>query len=162
MVDNILSNLLGQIFELISKKEKAIKEILQLSSEQSGLLAPEKAEELLSLVERKQECIDFINKNDAQVLQLEKKILSLAGLSSWEEGKELFFYEWQNIKDLREKNILLLQEARKIDDRNRLKIDEAYVRLKSNLESLRVKRGFIKAYQRHSTQNQGYFIDEKD
>lgn len=162
MVGNILSNLLGQMVELISRKEKAIEEILQLSSEQSGLLAPERAKELLSLIERKQEYIDVIKENDIQVLQLEKRFLSMAGLSSWEEGKELFFCEWENIKNLRNKNVLLLQETRRIDDQNRSKIDEVYIKLKSDMESLRINKGSVKAYQRHSSQNQGYFIDEKN
>lgn len=162
MVSDILSNLLGQMVELISSKEKVIEEILQLSSEQSGMLAPGRAEELLSLVERKQACIDVINKNDFQVLQLENRFLSMAGLSSWEEGKESFFCEWENIKNLRNKNVSLLQETRRIDEQNRSKIDEVYLKLKSDMESLRINKGSVKAYQRHSTQNQGYFIDEKN
>lgn len=161
MPEDILSSLLNSMVEHTTGKKKLMEEILLLTAGQSDLVTPEKADKLLALIERKQDCIDNINKIDAEVLRLEEKILNIAGIFSWEEGKKFFGEKWETIGRLRNEVTLLIQEAQRQDEQNGRKISEEYRKLKKNMESLHSRRGSVKAYQGPAAQSSGYFIDNK-
>lgn len=161
MVQDALNELLGRAAVHTARKKSLVEEIQLLTSGQSGLLAPEKAEELLTLIEKKKGCINEINKIDAEVLRLEENIINAAGISFREEIKKILHDKWEEIEKARYDITLILQETQRLDEQNRRKIDEEYCKLKSDMESLCARRGTVKAYQGSAVQSGGYFIDQK-
>ncbi|OPY58773.1 MAG: hypothetical protein A4E55_00647 [Pelotomaculum sp. PtaU1.Bin035] len=154
--------MLCRAVELTARKKALIEEIQLLTSGQSDVLATDKTEQLLSLIGKKQNCINEINKVDAEVPRLEEKIINAAGISSQDEIKKIFYDKWQEIEKMRYDTTLILQETQRLDEQNRRKIDEEYCRLKSDMESLHARKGTVKAYQTSAAQKQGYFIDKKN
>jgi len=161
MAVNIFNELMQRMLELSVRKKILMEEIQSLTSSQSELLAPEKTEELLILIQRKQDCIDEINKIDADVLRLEENIASGAGLSSREEIKKLYDIKWDNVEKVRSETAQILKDTYRLDQENRCKIEEEYRKLRNNIESLHARKRSVKAYQGTVIQNEGYFIDRK-
>jgi len=156
-----VNKLLDRIVELAARKKQLMEEVRLLSCSQSGLLAPEKVDEHLRLIQTKQGYIDRINRINDEMLLLKEEILSIAGLSSWAEGEKVFGEKWEAIEELQRGFILVLQETRNMDEQNRRIISREYQKLRGNIESLRAKRGSVQAYRRTAVQSGGYFVDKK-
>lgn len=161
MTEEFLDHLLNRIVELTAIKKTFWEDILRITSCQSGLLAPEKTGELLSVIRSKQNCIDKIKQVDAEIPVLEKKVLNYTGILSWEEGKEIFKEKWEIIKSLRNEVILLVQKTQKLDEQNRINLAKEYKKLKRDIETLKARKGPIKAYRRLDKFSTSYFIDKK-
>jgi len=161
MAQDALNELLGRAAVLTARKKVLMEESRLLTSGQSALLVPEKADELLALVEKKQGYMEEVNRIDAAVLLLEEEIINAAGISSREELKKIFNDKWEVIENLRSEIIFILQEAQRVDEQNRQKIDKEYRKLKEDMESLCARRGTVKAYQGSAVQSGSYFIDQK-
>jgi hypothetical protein len=162
MTGDGLKDLLRRTVELTAWKKSLVEELRRLTSSQSGSLAPEKAEELLSLIDQRQGCINEIDRLDAEVLRLEKKIINTAGLSAREEIKKIFPDQWEEIEKIQSEITLILKETQILDEINRRQVEEEYRKLKSNMVALRAGKGTARAYQMPVAQDQGYFIDKKN
>jgi hypothetical protein len=152
---------LRRTVELTTRKKDLLKEILQLTAAQAGLLEPGQVQDLLTLVKQRQKYIDDITVIDAALLQAEAKILDLCGITSWPSGKTVYNSEWQKIDNLRQDVQALLREAQSLDKSNRLAISKKCEELKTNIKSLRDRKASLKAYHMPALQPDGYFIDQK-
>jgi len=152
---------LRQTVELTARKKDLIKEILQLTAAQAGLLEPGQVQELLTLVKQRQKYIDDITVIDAELLQMEAKILDACGITSWPAGKTVYNSDWQKIDNLRQDIQALLREAQSLDNGNRLAISKKCEELKISIKSLRDRKASLKAYHMTALQPDGYFIDQK-
>lgn len=158
MSESTLDSLLATTSELASRKKTLAREILLLTSRQSELTAPDKLEELLSTVEKKEGCIKAVNEIDGELARLEGKITIAAGIKEIEgPNKE----KWEAIEKTRQEIKSILQETQILDDGNRKKINQMFDELKSNILSLRVKRECCISYQAPAAQFGSYFVDEK-
>jgi len=161
MSGDILSKLLNRMVELAAGKKQMIEEVKLLTCSQSGLLAPEKVDEHLKLIQTKQRYIDGIRQIDSEMLFLREEMLRAAGLSSWAEVEKSFGVKWKAFEDLQREITSLIRETRDLDEQNRRIINGEYQKLRKSIESLRATRGSVKAYRRPAVQSGGYFIDKK-
>lgn len=161
MAEDVLESLLGRVIGLTTRKKVLAEEIRNLTIAQSELLVPEKAEELLALLEKKQLLMDEVSRIDDEVVQLDEKIKSATKAQPEEDLSKTFNNKWKEIDKLRQEMIAVLNEIRVFDEQNRQKINEEYRKLKAGMESLHARRGSFRAYQGIGTRSGGYFIDEK-
>ncbi|NMA52550.1 MAG: hypothetical protein GX949_06040 [Peptococcaceae bacterium] len=130
-----------QAIELLALEKELLQEILHLTQEQAKLLAAEQAQELLSTLQKRQQCIDAISVIEEQLLQLEPPPVEMSSA--------------------RQELHVLLKEVQILDERNRQAIAEKCRELKKAITSLHNSRGSYKAYHSPSAQTGGYFIDHK-
>ena len=135
--------------------------ILQLTSEQSELLIPEKSGELLVSIEKKQKFIDKINKIDLEMSGLEE-IISTETTLVPSGGSAGPVQEERKILEAQRAEIkVLLEEIQKLDGQNRQRVTTAFQRIKKDMECIRLRKGPVKAYQGSIAQTGGCFIDKK-
>jgi len=146
---------------LMLRKRALLEEICLLTSAQSRLLAPEKAEELLVVVEKKQYLINEVNSIGAEVSRLEEEMKDVVELPPCGEIAETFRQKRAEIEEIRQEIFSILQKVAVIDEQNRRKANEEYRRLKGAIKSLRAGRCSLKAYQKPAFQPGGCFIDKK-
>lgn len=146
---------------LMMRKRALVEEICLLTSSQSQLLAPEKAEELLAVVEKKQYLINEVNSIDAEVLRLEEEMKDVVEPPPCGEIAETFRQKLAEIEEIRQEILSVLRKIAVIDEQNRRKANEEYRRLKDAVKSLRAGRSSLKAYQKLAFQPSGCFIDKK-
>lgn len=160
-MEQFLSDWLRKTIGLTARKKDLIKEILQLTVGQAKLLGAGQAQELLPLIKQRQEYIDDITVIDAELLQVEAKILDACGITSWPAGKTVCNSDWQKIEGLRRDIQALLRETQSLDKRNRQAISKKCGELKISIKSLRDRKVSLKAYHVTDLQPDGYFIDNK-
>lgn len=161
MSKNDLDSTLTRMVDLLAQETGLMEKIFNLTNEQSKLLTPEKAGELLTIIERKQECINEISLIDTGVAALEKEVLRLTGVSAWPEVNKTANVKLQEVDNMRQQVVQLLEKTRKLENDNLDKISYEHQKLKSGIESLQAKRETLRAYQGHTLQSDGYFIDKK-
>jgi uncharacterized coiled-coil protein SlyX len=161
MNENYLDSLLTRMIEQGDRKKRLAEGILNITAEQSKLLTPEKVEELLTAIDRKQELIDEINLIDVEVLPLEKEISSLSAVMVCDELNKRVFEKRKEIDSQIQKIVLLFKETSKLEKENLSKMSTEHKKLKKNIEMLHTKRGTVKAYNMHAVQSDGYFVDKK-
>jgi GTPase SAR1 family protein len=161
MSENFSNRTLTRIIDLAKRKKSLMKEIFNITTLQSGLLTPEKAEDLLTAIGRKQEHINEISQIDVEVLPLEKELLRWHSITSWDNAPEGVNKKWQEISTLRQQTVLLAKETRQIEAENLARISTEYRKLKIDMALLYTKRGSAKAYRGNDRQTDGYFVDNK-
>jgi len=161
MSGNCLNNVLARMVDLLVRKKGLVERTFDLTAEQSKLLKPEKAEELLATIEKKQECINGISLIDAELSPLEKEVLRLTGIPAWTEVNKAANVKFEEVDSLRKQMVLLAEEIRKLEIENLGEISLEHQKLKDEIKSLQAKRGTLKAYRRLALQSDGYFIDKK-
>jgi GTPase SAR1 family protein len=161
MSENFSNRTLTRIIDLAKRKKSLMKEIFNITTLQSGLLTPEKAEDLLTAIGRKQEHINEISQIDVEVLPLEKELLRWHSITSWDNAPKDVNKKWQEISTLRQQTVLLAKETRQIEAENLARISTEYRKLKIDMALLYTKRGSAKAYRGNDRQTDGYFVDNK-
>ncbi len=161
MSENLPNTSLTKIIDLTKRKKRLMKEIFNVTTLQSGLLTPDKAEDLLTAIGRKQEHINEISQIEVEVLPLEKEFLSWHNLSSWDNAPVDVKEKWQEISTLRQQTVSLAKETRQIEAENLARISTEYRKLKIDMALLYTKRGSAKAYRGNDRQTDGYFVDNK-
>ncbi len=159
--DYLLDSVLIRMMELGDRKKGLAEKILNITAEQSKLLTPEKAEELLRAIDRKQELINDINLIDAEVLPLEKDISCIIVMPLCDEVNKDVFEKRKEINSQMQKIVSLFKETRKLEKENLSKMSIEYQKLKKKIEMLHTKRGTVKAYNAPAVQSGGYFVDKK-
>lgn len=155
------------MIDFLARKKELMEKIFEITLEQSTLLSPENLEELLAAIERKQELINDINRINAAALPLEREFLSLGGIPSGDGApKDMQAYRAVDekkdaIDTLQKQMVLLVKETRKLEKENLNRISIEFRQLKKDIERIHKKRGSLRAYQRLTTQSDGYFIDKK-
>lgn len=153
--------MLNNIFTLTKQKTQLMDEICKITLEQSRLLTPEKSDDLLVIIEKKQGYINTVNEINAELLPLEKKILNCTERSGGEEAKKLYEEKLEEIRILGEKETLLAAKIRKLEEQNIRGISGELQSLKREIETLNAKKGTVKSYRGVVVQTDGYFIDNK-
>lgn len=151
--------MLKKAYDLKRQKIKILEEIYKITVEQSQLLTPEKSDDILSVIERKQEHINNFNEINTELLPLEKKILNCNERSGGEEANKIFEEKLEGIRILGERAALLAKKIQVLEKQNLQKISVEFQRLKKDIELLKIKKGTIKAYHSEVVQQDGYFID---
>jgi uncharacterized protein involved in exopolysaccharide biosynthesis len=160
-MEQVLSDWLKKTIELLAGEKRLAEIIVQLTAAQAKLLEPGQEQELLSLINQRQKCIDDLISINAELLTLETKILNMCGLESRPSGKTLLNPEWQKIASLRLDIKALLREAQSLDNNNRKAIANRCVELKKAMQSISARRSSFKSYHVTAAQAGGYFIDHK-
>jgi hypothetical protein len=125
-----LSDWLRKTVELTVREKGLLEKILQLTAAQAKLLGSRQAQELLSLINERQKCINDITVINSELLQVEVKILNACGITSWPAGKTVYNSEWQKIESLRQDIQELLWEVQSLDECNRQAISKKSGELK--------------------------------
>lgn len=160
-MDGALEGLLSRTVELTVRKKALVEEFRVLTAGQSKLLVPDKAEELLALIEKKQACINEINSIEAELKRHEEGIVNTAGLPSRKELKKIYNGKWEVIGKLQGEIIFILREVQRLDEQNRRQLGDEHRKLKKSMASLRARKGSAIAYQGSTAPSGGYFVDQK-
>ncbi len=152
---------LTRISELTKRKKSLMEEIYSTTTLQSGLLTPDKMENLLTVTERKQEYINEFSLIEVEVLPLEKEFLNLHNISSWDDAPEEANEKWREISSLRRQTVSLANETRRVEADNIAKIGAEYQKLKKDMAMLHINKGSAKAYRGNGRQSEGFFVDNK-
>ncbi|NLI13206.1 MAG: flagellar protein FlgN [Peptococcaceae bacterium] len=161
MSGNCLNKILTRMIDLLARKKGLMERIFNITVEQSKLLTPEKVEDLLATIERKQEYINEISLIDAEVAPLEKEVLRLNGMPVWDGSNKGAKVMLEEVENLRKQMVVILEDTRKLENENLSKISLEHQKLKDEIALLHTKRGTLKAYQGYALQSDGYFIDKK-
>ncbi len=161
MSRNDLDGTLTRMVDLLARETVLMGKFFNLTDEQVKLLTPDKAGELLAIIERKQEYIDEIGLIETEVAPLEKEVLRLTGVSAWHEVNKAANVKLEEVDNMRQQVVLLLEKTRKLENENIGKISYEHQKLKNEIESLQAKRETLRAYQGHTLQSDGYFVDKK-
>ncbi len=153
--------MLNKIYDLKKQKIKLMEEIYKNTLEQSKFLVPEKIDDLLAIIDRKQQHIDAINEINAELLPLEKQISNHTESTGGEESKKLFEENLEGIRILGERAKLLAVKIRKLEDQNLQAVSGEFQNLKREIKSLNQRKGTYKAYRGPIVQTDGYFIDNR-
>lgn len=153
--------MLEKIYDLKKQKIKLMEEIYKTTLEQSKYLIPDKIDDLLAIIERKQEHINTIDHINAELLPLEKKISSSTESIGGEESNKLFEENHEGIRILGESAKLLAVKIRKLEEQNLQMVSGEFQNLKREIQLLNQRKGSYKAYRGGVAQSNGYFIDNK-
>lgn len=153
--------MLKRIYDLKKQKIKLMEEIYKTTMEQSKFLVPEKVDDLLAIIDRKQQHIDTINEINAELLPLEKQISSYTEISGGEEAKKIYEENLEGIRILGERAKLIAVKIRKLEDQNLQMVSGEFQNLKREIKSLNQRKGSVKAYRGATFQTDGYFIDNR-
>lgn len=151
--------MLNKLYDLIKQKIKLMEEIYKITAEQSRFLTPEKCDDLLVMIERKQGHIDNINEINAELRPLEKKILNCGERPGGEEANKIFEEKLEGFRILKEKANLIAAKISALEKQNLQKINVEFQGLKRDIELLNMRKGTLKAYSGTSFQSDGYFVD---
>ncbi|NPV72548.1 MAG: flagellar protein FlgN [Pelotomaculum sp.] len=161
MAGAVYDGLLDGVLELMVRKKEMAARIKSLTLEQAGFLAPEQAEKLLELVDKKQACIDEIGRIDGELQQLKEKAGVVDGVPEQEGVDRPVFQKRERIEKMRREIDLILREAWHLDEQNRRRLEAEFCRIKSSLKSLQAGRKTFTAYQGAAAPARGCFIDKK-
>ncbi|MCM1567155.1 MAG: flagellar protein FlgN [Dehalobacter sp.] len=153
--------MLKKIYDLKKQKIKLMEEIYKTTLEQTKFLVPEKIDDLLAIIDRKQQHIDTINEINAELLPLEKQISNYTESAGGEESKKLFEENLEGIRILGDRAKLLAVKIRKLEDQNLQAVSGEFQNLKKEIKSLNQRKGTYKAYRGPVVQTDGYFIDNR-
>lgn len=153
--------MLSKIYDLKKQKIKLLEEIYKTTMEQSKYLNPEKIDDLIVIIDKKQELINIINEINAELLPLEKKIPECTENSGGEESTKLFEENLEGIRILGERAKLLAVKIRKLEDHNLKMVSGEFENLKIKIKSLNQRKGSAQAYRGAPVQRDGYFIDNR-
>lgn len=154
-------NLLNRIYDLKKKKIRLMEEIYKTTVEQSKVRLPDKVDDLLAIIDRKQEQINSIDEINAELFPLEKEIANCPERTGGEESEKLFAEILAGIRILGERAQLLAEKIRKLEEQNRKMVSDEYHNLKSKIKLINQRKGSYKAYRGGIAQANGYFIDNK-
>jgi len=138
-----------------------MEEIYKTTLEQSQYLNPEKVDELLTAIDKKQQYIDSIDKINAELLPLEKKVSSYTERRGGEETNRLYEEKLEEIRVLGEKATMLAVKIQKVEEQNLQTVSNEFQNLKREINSLYQRKGSFKAYRGSPVQTNGYFIDNR-
>jgi len=145
--------------ELLLQKKELWAEFYRLTLAQGECLAPDKTGKLIELVERKEECIEAINK-------LDKKIEGFKGNNFTAGSLEGLHNPLVSEKDvtgfskLREEIYDLIRKSYEADKLNRERVNENFVSCKKDLENFRAAKDVALNYEKVLKTGKGYFVDK--
>lgn len=151
--------MLIKIYDLKKQKLKLMEEIYKTTLEQSQYLNSEKVDELLTVIDKKQQHIESIDKINAELLPLEKKVSDYTERRGGEETNKLYEEKLEEIRLLGEKATLVAAKIRKLEEQNLQTVSGEFQYLKEEIKSLYQRKVSFKAYRGFSVQTNGYFID---
>lgn len=161
MAGAVFDGLLDRVLELMARKKELAAGIKRLTLEQSEFLAPEQAEKLLELVDKKQACIDEIGRIDDELQRLEEKAGGIADVPELEGFGRAVFEKREKVEELRKEINLILREAWRLDEQNRRRLEGEFHKIKSSIKSLQTGRKTFMAYQGTAAPARGCFVDKK-
>ena len=153
--------MLKKIYELKKRKIKLMEEIYNTTMEQSKIMLPENIDDLVAMLDRKQEYMDKIDEINAELLPLEKKLSNPAEKAGGEEAKKIFEENMEGIRILGERARLLAVKIRKLEDQNLQMVSGEFENLKREIKTLNKRKGSVRAYRGGAVQTDGYFIDNR-
>lgn len=154
--------MLIKICALKKQKIMLMEEIYKTTLEQSQYLNPEKVDELLTAIDKKQQYIDSIDKINAELLPLEKKVSNYTERRGGEETNRLYEEKLEEIRLLGEKATMLAVKIQKVEEQNLQTVSNEFQNLRREINSLYQRKGSFKAYRGSSVQTNGYFIDNRE
>ncbi|MFX4261961.1 flagellar export chaperone FlgN [Pelotomaculum propionicicum] len=153
--------MLKKIYELKKQKIKLMEEIYKTTLEQSQYLIPEKIDDLLVIIDKKQEFINTINEINAELLPLEENVSNSTEKSGGEEANKIYEENLEVIRILGERAKLLAVKIRKLEDQNLKMVSGEFESLKGKIKSLNQRKGSVQAYRGTPVQRDGCFIDNR-
>lgn len=153
--------MLRKIYELKKRKIKLMEEIYKTTLEQSKIMLPEKIDDLVAMIDRKQEYIDTIDEINAELLPLEKKVSNSIEKTGGEESKKIFEENLDGIRILGERAKLLAVKIRKLEDQNLQMVSGDFENLKRKIKSMNKRKGSVQVYRSAAVQTEGCFIDNR-
>ncbi len=154
--------MLNRVYDLKKKKIRLMEEIYKTTVEQSMVSLPDKVDDLLVVIDKKQEQIDDINKINEELFPLEKEMTNFPEGNGGEETERLYAEIHEGIRVLGERSQLLAEKIRKLEEQNRKVVSDEFQNLKNKIKLINQRKGSYKAYRGGVAQANGYFIDNKE
>lgn len=136
----------ADLFDLLAAKKRLWRQFYQLTVAQAELLVPDKADELLQLLDRKEECIKALD-----AVQDELNAAYKTGGPGIAEQEE--------IKKRRQEIFKLIDECRQVDNINRQKISVGFNKFKQELNNFQAGKEAVSGYVKGLNGNKGAFVD---
>lgn len=139
MTDNLIS--------LLQEEKQLWQDFYELTLSQQNCLTPEKTEDLLKLVDEKEDCIKSLKK-------LQEKISSIE-----DDHKEVVQENPKVIIELKAEISQLIQKAKALDTTNRSILINHFSEYKKELGQYQAAKGAVLKYSKDLSAGKGYFID---
>lgn len=146
---------------ITEQKLKLFKEILNITILQREDIENNKAENIGTLVDRKQKVIDAIDKLDQSFLQRYQKLKDELHLDRPDRIDTSKYPELKTLKHYVEEIMELAGKVMELESSNREKLNEIFDEVKKELKQINVGKRSLKAYEKPIEQNDGIYIDRK-
>ncbi|OIQ55625.1 flagellar export chaperone FlgN [Neomoorella thermoacetica] len=149
--------------ELLLAKKRLWQEIYAITLAQSRLLTPDKSEELLESLTRREGCMKALE--DLKSRDLAAGVAGLAGATSGlafsheREGGAGSEEDEQDLEELQAAIRQLASQVQEVDARNRKTLAANFACLKQKLENFRASKGALMAYHERRGAGRGFFVD---
>lgn len=159
-MDNVNSTI-TELLSLIDRKRLLFDNIMEVTLEQKKDIEENEANNIESLVNKKQDVIntiDEIDKSFAGVFNLLKNQLKVNNL------EEVDFTKYPTLKILKlkvEEIMLMAQKIMKVEESNKEQLISRMNELKKEMKQINVGRKTIKAYETPIINRDGIYIDKK-
>lgn len=154
-------NAINFLIEVSETKYNVMKEIYELTKKQKVDIENGNGDSLLSDIEKKQEKIEEVNSLDKQFYSIYIKIKQMLNINSIEE---IDINKYPNIKDLKNQVANVLEITKKIDEVDKINMDEVkkeFEKVKNEMKSLKNNVKASRGYNTKYNYAQGVFIDNK-
>lgn len=146
---------------ILEQKSKLFKEILDITILQREDIENNRAANIGTLVDRKQQVIDTIDKLDQSFLQGYQKLKDELKLDRPDKIDTDKHPELKTLKQYVEGIMELAGRIMELENGNHEKLNEIFNEVKNELKQINVGKRSLKAYEKPIMQNDGIYIDRK-
>jgi len=157
-------DILQQLIELYRRKHALLEEMLRITTEKNRVDEKDCPEEILRLIDDRQEYMQKVDAIDDEIKKCEKwhsEVLSFdAGQGNISTGQPDL--SWEVIDTFRRTNLKLVGQIQELDRQQKRKLETELSYIKKIQEKLKVGRQTLIAYRNKTSIPESVFIDKKE
>ncbi|MCD5405483.1 MAG: hypothetical protein LRZ91_03180 [Desulfotomaculum sp.] len=158
--------LLDKFIEILTKKEKLIREILQTTVRMKD--AVEDVGLLSKLLDARQQYMSKIDKLDEQLSLIKGSVIGEIKIDDkkntsgeWSEIKKIYPEQWKKIDELLVSIRNMLEQCNEVTEQCKEAADNKLKQLREKISEVRSSKKVLSAYSSKKMQVEGIFVDKK-
>lgn len=152
-------DILSDLVKITTQKKIQLEKILDLTKKQQQSIRDDDIKSLFSYIEKKQACIECIDKLDNLYLDKYTEFKKSKNIKKLDELNVNSYPELKILKLLVEKINQLLNEIKEYESINNKEIKERFDKVKENLRNVRAGKKLVRGYGAYNRKEGSIFID---
>jgi len=151
-----------KLIEISKKKQQSLLQILNLTKDQTAVIAEAEADEIERLIQSKQLLIDNINEMDAEFEVYYSRLKSILNIQSIEEVKETQIQGAAELKQIVTAIVSAIKQIQSLEIENKKKAEEVVNNLASDIRRIKQSKVANNGYNVAARMPRpSYFFDQK-